>query len=322
MSDEEVEEVEEESDEAAESPAEPDPPAFGPAEAAEVAGRLVEALGSDLSSLLNVEAELSTGGTDQGAPQELGWPGPLVVQPLRIGELGGLLACPTADAAMLGALQAGGDAAAAKAAHEAGALGEHADAYAEVRKLVTTLLGPCFEGHATGELAGGDTSLIADPAQGGFPQDGPHVRVEISLALEGCGTSTLYLLFGGGAAGSQGQRALVIIDPRGEERDRMEELGEETEREITAIDPSDLDDDAYDAIAEAGAVLVCWDLGGRSGLEVAEQLVRDPRSKDVPVLLAHPRVTRAMVECALRAGAGGFVLLPYDLAEIDRQIAG
>ena len=116
--------------------------------------------------------------------------------------------------------------------------------------------------------------------------------------------------------------AFVLIEPDSDERDRMEELGDENGREITAMDPQDFGEDSYETIAESGAVVLAWDLGGRSGLELLEHLVREPRTREIPVLVAHDQVTRPMVECVMAAGGRGFVLRPYRLEDIDRALNG
>lgn len=115
-------------------------------------------------------------------------------------------------------------------------------------------------------------------------------------------------------------RTLLVVDPDESERGRLEELESSLPLRVTSIDPADLVAQLENA-GEPGVVIVAWDLGGRSGLELVESLACDPRTAGARFALASEAPTRGRVEAAFRAGASGFLFRPYDTEAVGRFVA-
>ena len=103
------------------------------------------------------------------------------------------------------------------------------------------------------------------------------------------------------------------------QRGRLEDLEGDLPLTITSIDPANLVAQ-LESMGDAGAVIVAWDLGGRSGLELVESLVEDPRTAGARFAMASEAPTRGMVQAAFRAGATGFLFRPYDAEAVGRFI--
>ncbi len=194
-------------------------------------------------------------------------------------------------------------------------------------KLASAVLSRLLEPHEIGALQLQEAQPLEDASSDtSWLGDGSQWCIQLELDIEGF-DATPFLVLLDQASGEDAEEvpeeevSVIIIDSDGEERDRIEEEGEEKDKEVEAIDPSDFDDDSLESIEEADAVIVAWQLGGRSGLEFVEHLVHNEQTSGTVALLAHEKATRGMVESALRSGARGFVLRPYDLGEIQKAVA-
>ena len=320
---------EEESDETTEEASETETSGLDAESLSELAKQFAEAYSADLGSLLGPSTKVSVKGTSAVEPAELECADEIVDQPTRSegdGPRTVHLLCPVPDAIVLGALQAGLEEDAVGEARDAGDFSAHAEGFGEVMKLATAVLSRLLEPHGIGGLQLQDARPLEDASTDtSWLGDATQWCIRLELDIEGFDAASLMLLLeqaGGESAGDAPVEDLsvVIVDSDGDERDRIEEVGEEKGREIAAIDPADFDDDSRESIEEADAVIVAWQLGGRSGLELVEHLVRHEQTSGTAALLAHDQPTRAMVEIALRAGARGFVRRPYDLAEIEKAV--
>jgi DNA-binding NarL/FixJ family response regulator len=116
--------------------------------------------------------------------------------------------------------------------------------------------------------------------------------------------------------------ALVVIDADTEERARVEGFAEALGRPVHAIAPDALRPSALADLANAAAVVVSWDLGGRAGLDVLDAIARRQGATRPRMALASEAATRAMVAAAVRAGAQGFLSRPYDADELAALLEG
>lgn len=114
--------------------------------------------------------------------------------------------------------------------------------------------------------------------------------------------------------------SILLVDPSPDERARADDLEIELAIPVRALDPAERGAISIGAFAEARAIVVAWDLAGRSGLELAESLACDPRTQHVPVLLTASVVTRNMAEAACRAGAVGFLIKPWDAQALAQHL--
>jgi DNA-binding LytR/AlgR family response regulator len=110
--------------------------------------------------------------------------------------------------------------------------------------------------------------------------------------------------------------ALVVLDPDAGERARVEGFAAQLERPVQAIAPGTLDPAALDALVDAAAIVVAWDLGGRAGLDWVAALARMRRGESPRLAIAAPIATRPMVVAAQRAGATAFLSHPYESDEL------
>ncbi len=295
-----------------------------------LADTLAESLNADLPALLGVGVQVKAGPARRVGVDDLDCEGAAIDQPLRLGaevERGVHLVCSVGDAVVLGALQAGADAEGVKAAREAGSLGDHAEGFSEVMRLLTALLEKAAQDVGMEHFEVQPLREMEEPRSAeNWTGPGHFLCRRLQLAVEGMEAVALLLLVetegGEGATEEQAPppAPLLIFDADPEARDRLEELGEAEGREVTAIDPSDFGDETWESLTEVRGIVIAWDLGGRSGLELLERLVRDERSHGLPIAMAHPAPTREMVGVALRQGARGFLIQPYELAEVDQTL--
>ena len=114
---------------------------------------------------------------------------------------------------------------------------------------------------------------------------------------------------------------IVVVDPDPISRSRAEDLEDDLDRQVIAMDSVDFDADATEEVIEASVYIVCWDLGIRCGADLLEEIRRDPRLADKPVLVAFDAPTAAKVRTALGLGANGVCMKPYDEAEIEAVLS-
>ncbi len=123
-------------------------------------------------------------------------------------------------------------------------------------------------------------------------------------------------------AGSGGGSAMiVVVDPDPISRSRAEDLEDDLDRQVIAMDSVDFDPDATEEVIEAAVYIVGWELGIRCGADLLEQIRRDPRLADKPILVAFDAPTPAKVRTALALGADGVCMKPYDGAEIEALLS-
>jgi CheY-like chemotaxis protein len=112
---------------------------------------------------------------------------------------------------------------------------------------------------------------------------------------------------------------LVVIDPEEQDRLFVEDLEDDLELGVWAIDPEEISPAAIQELADARGIIVSWDLGHITGLEVLHALRADPITRGKRIALAASNPTRRMVIQALRHGADSFVMKPYAVDEIRRR---
>ena len=115
-------------------------------------------------------------------------------------------------------------------------------------------------------------------------------------------------------------RALVILDPDESARQQSEALSSALDLPVVFMNLDTTDAECMGQIANAAAVLVPWDLGHQAGLDLVEALRLDPRTCEVPILMASCQPSEAMVRAALAAGAASFAMQPYDADELQRRL--
>ncbi len=113
---------------------------------------------------------------------------------------------------------------------------------------------------------------------------------------------------------------IVVIDPSSESRETFTDFAEELDAQIVGLDPSEVGPDSIEEFATASWIVLTWDLGGRSGLELLDELRGDAATRDLNVAIASPAPTHSMVEAALRWGARTFLYQPWDAQEIRERL--
>jgi CheY-like chemotaxis protein len=298
-----------------------------------VAARYAEAFGTDLSALVERTAALRDPIVEAvEAADAAAHPGAVVHVPCRVADEPAArihLLVARADAARLAALVAGEESEAEPAAAEEPLAPERLAAFTGVGKLAAAVLGrlleeelgwPRLEAEAPREVAqpGADAAWL-----GG----GPFARISYDLDLDSLPKCRFEVLVPRQApeedpAGARSRGPVVFVEPAEAEASRLRALEPELGRPVRILDAGRLGPAELEQLAGAAAVVVPWDLGGRSGLEWVETLSRAELTRDVPVLVADAAPTRGMVEAALRAGARSFLQRPYDPAEVRRRALG
>lgn len=123
------------------------------------------------------------------------------------------------------------------------------------------------------------------------------------------------------AAGEEREPSVVFIDPE-LTQESADEIGAALEMPVSRLDLAELGGDPSADLTErtglgdALAVVVAWDLGGHTALDVVESLRQTERAVDAPIVVASSEPTRGQVTAALRAGASSFAHRPYDAEEL------
>ena len=115
---------------------------------------------------------------------------------------------------------------------------------------------------------------------------------------------------------------LVVIDADAGERARVEGFADALGRPVHGIAPDSVLPSSLAEFARGAGVVVAWDLGGRSGLDLLDAIARVAGTARPRMALAAEGATRAMVVAAVRAGAQGFLSRPYDADELGTLLEG
>lgn len=120
----------------------------------------------------------------------------------------------------------------------------------------------------------------------------------------------------GCAAAEPQAGAIWIIDPALDEKEGNA-LAAGLGRPVRLLAVRDLEEALEGGGAEG--IVVAWDQGGWSGLDLVESL-RRASGPLLPIVVAAPVATRGRVAAAVRAGASAFVLQPYEPGELARRL--
>jgi CheY-like chemotaxis protein len=294
-------------------------------------GTFAEALAGELSARLGRTLELSA-----DPPRKLGVlelatnDEALVHQKLRFRSGDGVLhvLLPKAGAALFAALERGASGDALAAALQSDPDADALAALAQMMESVADVLGRSFASAGLPALAVDEARVVAnaqsDPT---WIDDALYVRLRVSVASEGSAAWPLDFVFHQSdvARGSAAPRSMCFIEGGDEVRKRASALEAALGLSAATLDPSELARPFDERLLDARMIVIPWDLAGRSGLEIAESLARDPRLAQAKLVLGTPRPTRARVAAALRAGASAVVADWFDaesLAAIAAQEEG
>lgn len=123
----------------------------------------------------------------------------------------------------------------------------------------------------------------------------------------------------GGSKG--GGQAIVVVEADAAARNLAEDLEDDLERQVIAVDSADFDLEGAEEIVEAEVYVINWDLGIRAGVDLLEQVRQDPRLAHKVVVMAIAEPTAVRVRTALELGADAICLLPYDGEELKARLA-
>lgn len=115
-------------------------------------------------------------------------------------------------------------------------------------------------------------------------------------------------------------KSIVVVDPDPESRNRAEDLEDDLEISVIAMDSMDFDSESSEDVLSATAFIISWDLEIRSGLDLLEEIRRHEMLSGLPVLVATDSPLPSMVKCALRHGADSVCLKPYDGEELRAKL--
>ncbi len=288
---------------------------FAEALAAELGARLGRSFGFRHAPLQNVGV-LEIADSDD----------PIVHQKLRFTEAEGFvhLVMPRRDGALIAALERRLDGDALNAARDAELDAEDTSALAQVMDSVLDVLKRSFEGANLPPLAVDAAVVVASPqSEPTWIDDAFYVRMRYAMTVEGFDEGRLDFVFSQGdlAADAPRGQSVCFVTLGEAERKKLAELESALGWPIVTIEPRELAKPLDDRVLDATVIVLPLDLAGRSGLELAESLARNPRLEKLTILVAAPRRTRALLLAALRAGARTLVAHPYQAEEL-RIVAG
>lgn len=114
--------------------------------------------------------------------------------------------------------------------------------------------------------------------------------------------------------------SLVLIDPDPISRNAGEDLEDDLDQPVFALDSMDFDPETSEEVADADAFVICWDLGFRAGADLVEEIRQNELLADRVVLVASDSPTRSLVRRAFLSGADGVCTLPYDAEEVAQRL--
>lgn len=113
---------------------------------------------------------------------------------------------------------------------------------------------------------------------------------------------------------------VIVVDPDPASRNLAEELEDELDCQVIAMDSMEFDAEASEDVLEAGAFIICWNLGIRAGADLVEEIRAHPTISDRKVIVAMENPTRTAVQWAYSAGADAVCCLPYDPEQVATRV--
>ena len=113
---------------------------------------------------------------------------------------------------------------------------------------------------------------------------------------------------------------IVVVDPDSASRNDAEDLEDEFDRQVIAMDSMDFDTEASEDVLEAAVYIICWNLGIRAGADLIEEVRSNPRLADKKILVALEEPTRTRARWAMMLGADAICSLPYDPEEVGARL--
>lgn len=116
-------------------------------------------------------------------------------------------------------------------------------------------------------------------------------------------------------------KSIVVVDPDPESRNRAEDLEDDLEIQVIAMDSMDFETESSEDVLNATAFIISWDLAIRSGLDLLEEIRRHEVLSGLPVIVATDAALPGMVKSAMLHGADSVCLKPYDGEEVRAKLA-
>ena len=287
-----------------------------------------DAWGEHLGKVLGHRAKLSLCGVESLARDRL------IVTDEPIADLGCWLQAaeqgaevhlllPRADALRLAALQMGDDPETVEGALDA----ERCAGFRAVASCLIDGLGQALEQADEGSLEVRDAREVPEPATDPTWLVGDRFQVvSLALEIEGLPAAEPKLLFPDPSAAPPVEikplRVCFLVDSE-TSAELLESLSAALDCQVESRAPNALvSDDGIQDLAEFSAIVVPWNLDGRSGIELVETLRREPRTAQLTLVMASESPSRARVEAALAAGADSFAMRPYCAEELRMRLDG
>jgi len=91
----------------------------------------------------------------------------------------------------------------------------------------------------------------------------------------------------------------------------------ETEEAQDGIEALELLSENYQDI---DLVLLDWNMPGKTGFEVLEEIKRTEKYKDIPVMMVTTEGHKTSIVAAVRAGADNYLVKPFTVDELESKI--
>lgn len=284
--------------------------AFAEALAAELGARLDRKLTFVPAALRNASV-LELADSDEG----------VVHQKLRFTDSDGFahVVVPRRDAALLAALEqrVGDDA--LQAAREADIDDESSKAFAQVMASVLDVIRTVFASAGFPGLEVDATAVVAKPqSDPSWIDDSSYLRARYVMTIEGFEEGRVDLLFDQAQVLADGPLgdAVCFVSVGESERKQIAKLEASLGWPVVTVQPFELARALDERVLDATVLIIPWEIAGRSGLELAESLARNPRLAKTTILLAGARATRSRLLATLRAGVTRLISHPYQADEI------
>lgn len=295
-----------------------------------------ESVESDLSGLLDKSVSISVSNVDAGERDKLLGRGSWVCSTCRSKETDSpevFVLLPLQSALVLAAAQTGVEEADFATFESKPFEGDVEQGFKDAMDVCVGILGRVLDEEAGLPALQLEESRAIEAGDGAdVPAAGSYRRARFSFEIKGYPAGALDVLvaakratewFGGlDASEAEGEPggAIALVDPSAESRDAFAELADALGRDLLTLDPAELEDHTFEELSETSGVVLAWDLGGRSALDVLERLRADESTADLSIAIASERLTRAMVDAARRWGAETVLLKPWDPEEIRARL--
>lgn len=201
--------------------------------------------------------------------------------------------------------------------------GDGREAFQNLMAAVTGPIASALADAGLPEIEVRDAREVPEPASDPTWLDGDDfIRLRLELTIEDQPNLRLDVLLPrspSDEAEKTDDTHVVFIESCPDEFDRLEEIASEVAFEVSVVQPANFLEDLEDG-TDATAIVVPWEVVGRSGLELVENLIGREELENAIFAMSSEFPRRNQIAAARRAGARSFLRRPYEREEIERRL--